>query len=242
MTLNLTRALAGALCLLPFFFLACWGNPSREGVTPLQAHMYAHYDRAEAVHQSLMHGEMGTAQESAEWIASHSEIHDIPPGTRRYDDAVRAFAGRVAQSTSLKDAAIAAARMGSSCGDCHQAQQVDPRFLMGTAPPGGGGPRAEMARHVWAADRMWVGLLGPSDAAWDEGARGFQGGWLDTQEVLVDPENRARIRALVRHVYDLGARAVDATGAQERAEIYGEFLNTCADCHSMTLVQVTGMK
>jgi len=95
-----------------------------------------------------------------------------------------------------------------------------------------------MARHVWAADRMWVGLLGPSNAAWLDGARDFQGGWLDTQEVLVDPEDRIQMRALVRHVYDLGAEAAQATEPHRRAEIYGEFLATCADCHQLTLVQM----
>lgn len=238
MMLNLTRALAGFVLVLPLTLIACFGGSPREGVTPLQAHMYAHYDRAGTVHQALMDGDLPEAREAAEWIATHRELHNLPPGSTGYDDAVRAFARRVAESNDLKDAAVAAAQMGSSCGDCHSKEQVDPRFLMGTAAPGGDGPRAEMARHVWAADRMWVGLLGPSDAAWLEGAHGFQGGWLDTQELLVDPSDRGRIRELVRNVYDLGARAENATEAVERAEIYGDFLITCTNCHRLTLADL----
>lgn len=238
MTLNLTRALTGALYLLPLFLLACLGTSGQNGNSPLQAHMLGHYDRAGAVHHGLMSGDINAAQRAAEWIATHPEIHDMPPGSDPYDGEVRAFAGQVAESSTLRNAANAASHMASSCGDCHRANRVEPRFLMGTAPPGGEGAMAEMARHVWAADRMWVGLLGPSDAAWMDGVRGFQGGWLDTQEVLVDPDDRIHMEALVRQVYDLGAQAAQATQPQERAEIYGEFLTTCADCHRLTLVQM----
>lgn len=238
MTLNLIRVFTGALYLLPLFLMACLGNSGRDGISPLQAHMSTHYDRAGAVYRGLMNGDMDAAQRAAEWIATHPEIHHMPPGSEPYDGEVRAFAGQVAESSTLRDAANAAARMGTSCGECHRANRVEPRFLMGTAPPGGEGAMAEMARHVWAADRMWAGLLGPSDAAWMDGARGFQGGWLDTQEVLVDPDDRIRMGALVRQVYDLGAQAAHATQPRERAEIYGEFLTTCADCHRLTLVQM----
>ena len=235
MTLNLNRALSGVLCISFILLASCGGGAGRGGVTPLQAHMYAHYDRAGAVHQSLMDGDLDGARRAAEWIGTHSEIHQLPRGTEHFENAVRRFANRVSGSTEFEEAAVSAARMGGSCGDCHRSQRVEPRFLMATAPPGGDGPMAEMARHVWAADRMWVGLLGPSEAAWLEGAREFQGGWLDTQELLVDPDNRARIREMVRHIYELGARAEDAVGPEERADVYGAFLSTCADCHRLTM-------
>lgn len=238
MTLNLTRALAGAAMVLFLSLLACFGGSRTEGVTPLQAHMYAHYDQAGHVHHSLMNGDLHEAQESAEWIATHPELHSLPPGTTDHDEQVRAFARQVRESRDLQQAAVAAARMGSSCGECHWQEHVDPRFLMGTAPPGGEGPKAEMARHVWAADRMWIGLLGPSDAAWMEGATEFQGGWLNTQELLVDPSDRGKIRDLVQHVYALGARAKEAESAEDRAQVYGEFLTTCTNCHRLTMVEI----
>jgi len=238
MTLHLTRALPGALMVLPLSLIACTGPPQRADLTPLQSHMYAHFDQADAVHHNLMNGNLEAAKKSADWIAVHPEIHDLPAGTPRYDGAVREFARRITESTDIHEAAVAAALMGSSCGDCHRGQRVEPQFLMGTAVPAGDGPKAEMARHVWAADRMWVGLLGPSDAAWLEGARGFQGGWLDTQEVLVDPGSRDEIREMTRHIYELAAQAETAADRGERAELYGEFLATCADCHRLTMVQV----
>lgn len=238
MMLHLTRARPGALILLPVFLISCWGTPRRSDLTPMQSHMYAHFDQAGAVHHNLMNGNLQAAKKSADWIASHTEIHGLPPGTSEYDDAVRTSAWRVTEAANLHEAAVAAAFMGSSCGECHREHRVEPPFLMGTAVPRGDGPRAEMARHVWAADRMWVGLLGGSDAAWQEGARGFQGGWLDTQEVLAEPGDRVRIREMTRHIYQLAAQAETAVHAEERAEIYGEFLVTCADCHALTLAQV----
>lgn len=240
MTLNSTRARKGVLFLPLLFLLACGGPSHREGVTPTQAHMYAHYDRAAVMHYALVTGDLERARQAAGWIAAHPDRPDLDLGDSHHENAVRAFARLAVNSAHLQAASVAAARMASSCGDCHIEQGVNPRFLMGTATPGGNGPRAEMARHVWAAERMWVGLLGPSDAAWVEGANGLEGGWLDTQEVLADPDDRQRIREMVRHIYDLAGRAETATSVQDRAQIYGEFLNTCADCHRLTLARSSG--
>lgn len=240
MTLNLTRALTGVLFLPLLFLLTCRGSSPREGVTPTQAHMFAHYDRADELHHALVTGDLDRAQEAAEWIATHQKRHDLEMGDSRHDAAVRAFAHQAVNSTQLQAASVAAARMASSCGDCHKEERVNARFLMGTATPGGTGPMAEMAKHIWAAERMWVGLLGPSDAAWAEGAKGMEEGWLDTQEIIVDPDDRQQVREMVRHIYDLAGRARTAMSAQDRAEIYGDFLSTCADCHKLTLVQRVG--
>jgi hypothetical protein len=91
-----------------------------------------------------------------------------------------------------------------------------------------------MARHVWAAERMWEGLIGPEDFAWSSGASALKEGWLNPRAVVSDPDDRMRVRELVTQVYSLGAEAEAAQGSEERARIYGEFLTTCIDCHRLT--------
>jgi mono/diheme cytochrome c family protein len=217
---------------------SCGGISRRDGVTPTQAHMFAHFDRAGEVHDALVRGELGRAQEAAEWIATHQDTRELPGNHPELEAEMQHYASLVSLSSELRGAAQAAAHMGRTCGDCHRLNDVSPRFLIGTAPPGGTGAQAEMARHVWAAERMWEGLVGPGDRAWGSGAEALKSGWLDPQQVVSNPEDRPRIRELVGQVYVLGMEAESATDAEARAEIYGEFLTTCNECHVLTAARI----
>jgi len=239
---SLARGFQGTLPLtlsaLCFPLVSCGGASPQEGVTPVQAHMFAHFDRAREVHDALVGGDLDRAKESAEWIVTHQDPTGSPGSPPEYRSAMRRYAGQVSVSRDLQAAASAAAHMGQACGDCHRANEVAPRFLIGTAPPGGSGPEAEMARHIWASERMWEGLVGPGDNAWRSGAEAIRGGWLDPQEVVSNPEDKPRIRELVRQVYDLGSQAHSTTDSEARAELYGAFLNTCNECHVLTAARI----
>ena len=233
------RILTGALLFLPFFIIACIGTAAREGVTPMQAHMYAHLDRTGELHDALVRGDLDRAKTPATWIATHQEREDFTGKSAYYQDAMRAFAAEVGKADHLQDAAYAASRMGQTCGDCHRENEVEPRFLIGTAPPPtGSGAKAEMAWHVWASERMWEGLVGPGDQGWNSGAEALVGGWLNTRELVSDPHDQTRIRELVRQIYDLGGKARTAANSSERAELYGEFLHSCNECHLLTEAQI----
>jgi hypothetical protein len=222
--------------LLVIFLLlaACATPPKREGVTPIQAHMYAHYDRAGEVHDALVRGQMDRARAAALWLATHEEPGMLPEDSDRHVAAMIAFARRAAEAPDLGAAALATSHMGRVCGDCHREHDVVPRFLVGTVPPEGTGPRAEMARHIWASDRMWQGLIAPDDHAWTSGARGLTLGWLNPGAVVADPADREKLRALIQQVYDLAHSAETTSESEGRAEIYGDFLVTCIDCHQLT--------
>lgn len=233
------RVLTGALFILLLIVSACIGKTAREGVTPMQTHMYSHLDRAGELHDALVRGDLDRARSPATWIATHQERRDFTGKSAYFQDAMRAFAAEVGKADHLQDAAYAAGRMGQTCGDCHRENEVEPRFLIGTAPPpSGSGAKAEMARHVWASERMWEGLVGPGDQGWSSGVEALVGGWLDTQDVVSNPQDQARIRELVRQIYDLGGKARSAASSSERAELYGEFLNTCNECHLLTEAQI----
>lgn len=227
-----------ALPALCFFLVSCGGASPREGVTPAQAHMFAHFDRAGEVHDALVRGDLPRAKEAADWIVTHQDLSGSPASPPEFQSAMERYAAQVSVAQDLQDAAVAAAHMGRACGDCHRSNRVEPRFLIGTAPPGGSGPEAEMARHVWASERMWEGLVGPGDHAWRSGAEALRSGWLDPQQVVSNPGDRPRIRELVRQVYDLGSRAQSTSDPEARAELYGAFLNTCHECHVLTAARI----
>jgi mono/diheme cytochrome c family protein len=196
--------------------------------------MYAHFDRAGEVHDALVRGRLDRARPGAEWLATHQEPRMLPEGSDQIGALMKMYAQNVREAEDLQEAAHATAQMGRTCGDCHRQYGVSPRFLVGTAPPSGSGARAEMSRHVWAAERMWEGLVGPEDYAWTSGAAALKEGWLNPRDVVSDAGDRERVRDLVRQVYTLGVQADRATTPEDRARIYGEFLTTCIDCHVLT--------
>jgi len=91
-----------------------------------------------------------------------------------------------------------------------------------------------MALHTWASEEMWRGLVGPDDYSWNSGAEALTKGWLSPREVVADPASREEGQELIRKVYDTGSRARDVTDPHDRAEVYGDFLTTCIDCHELT--------
>jgi hypothetical protein len=224
----------GSLVLIPLLMVACAGPRPPDGITPRQAHLYAHYDRAGEVHDALVRVQMDRARAAARWLVDHPETRMVPPDSEPFASAMTASARSVVAASDLHDAAMATAQMGRICGDCHLAYGVELQSLVATAPPDGAGPTVEMARHVWAADRMWQGLIAPDDYAWTSGAKALSMGWLNPGDVAAAPGDRERLRGLIRQVYALAIQAETASDSETRAEVYGAFLVTCIDCHQLT--------
>ncbi|MFC1791919.1 hypothetical protein ACFL0I_05620 [Gemmatimonadota bacterium] len=234
MSTSYTGSTHGAPFLLILLLTACAGTPEREGVTPLQAHMYAHFDRAGEVHDALVRGNLEGARAGALWLAEHQENRRLPEGSDVMGALMKDQASRVGAASNLEEAASATAHMGRACGDCHRRNEVNPRFLVGTAPPAGTGSKAEMALHVWASERMWEGLVGPEDYAWKAGAGALKEGWLHPSDLVANPRDATRLREITQRVYSLGSEAEACTDPGERADLYGKFLTTCIDCHRLT--------
>jgi cytochrome c553 len=151
---------------------------------------------------------------------------------------MRTAAGDVARAGTLPDAALATGRMGATCGSCHQATRAGVRIPVVTTPEAGAStPSSRMRAHYWAADRMWEGLIGPSDEAWLAGARilADTAAWTAS---LATAARAADARVLAAQLQVLGRRALAASGQTDRAAIHGEALATCSGCHSLLNVQV----
>src|SRR5262245_53079650 len=82
--------------------------------------------------------------------------------------------GADAESNGGMAIALALANTAAVCGQCHAAAGSGPSF------PEADDADAElglsdtlgdrMERHAWAANRMWEGLIAPSDSAWRAGS------------------------------------------------------------------------
>jgi hypothetical protein len=76
--------------------------------------------------------------------------------------------------TNIDGLAAATGQMRGTCGSCHTASNSGPRVRIGGDPPTGVGELANrMIEHLWDADRILEGLIGPSDTSWNAGATGL---------------------------------------------------------------------
>ncbi len=189
--------------------------------------MEGHYAQVGQVQEAIVKGDLDAARAPARWLAEHPQHPDLPQGVKSPMEDMRVQARSVVRAVDLTDAARATAEMAAACGRCHRSAGAGPDPETWTmAPPGAGAPR-QMARHLWAVDRMWEGLVAPSDRLWQQGATAL------IDDPLFQGEDQAAgpdVARLAREVHDLGVTA-NGREADGRAAVYGRLLTTCTTCH-----------
>lgn len=228
---NRCSSRGGALsCVgLALFLLAGCAGPggtASEDASP-EPGMYPHFFRVGLVQNALVHGRLEEAREPARWLAQRGGPSDLPRGSETWVEELRQAAARVADARGVAEASMAAGRMAGACGACHRRFDGGPDLVVPAAPESGQLP------HIWAADRLWEGLIDPSDASWEVGAR-----LLSTVAFTPSMEPPPGIADLVRQAHELGESALETDAPSQRAELYGTLLGTCAECHRR--VGVTG--
>lgn len=189
--------------------------------------MPAHFADLLEVHSALIRGAVDDAKRAAAVIADErpSVVLD---GWAPYLAATQDAARAVGEAGDLQAAAVAAATLARTCGECHAAQAAG-LARADASPPGA--DASPMRRHKWAFDRLWEGLVLPSDAAWQDGVGAF------VELPSCDPA-RASSQDLeaIRRAREQCARqeqaAAQATTLEARAKVYGALLPTCAACHA----------
>jgi hypothetical protein len=89
-----------------------------------------------------------------------------------------------------------------------------------------------MQRHQWAAERLWDGLVVPSDEAWQAGALALSEAPLAPQELTPGKSPVPKVGEMEQMVHALARQALDADRAEVRAHVYGQVLAACAACHA----------
>lgn len=201
---------------------------------PSPSHMQRHYERVGLVQLAVSQGDLAAAREPAAWLAHHDEsISGLPAAAALYLREMRSHASDVESAQTLAEAAIATGRLGRTCGACHQVSHDGPHLNVARTPhPGTGTVTDRMRLHLWAADRMWDGLIGPSDSAWTAGALALAT-FSPYAAELADSTNRDAVTAIASRLRNLSTRAQMTAQPDERAELYGDFLKSCAECHAL---------
>jgi len=191
----------------------------------VRLHMHENFGMVRAIEHLLIRNKLDDARELARAIA----VSPDEPGLTTWateNARVRDQASAIANATTLDDAIHAVARLGAQCAACHLASGTMPDLATPpVAPPDQSTIESRMARHRWATDRMWEGMIGLSDESWKAGLDILTSAPLPATEL--GAEREAFAKSLQRT-----AKRARTVKAADRGGVYGEMLVVCAQCHT----------
>ena len=195
------------------------------------APMWQHYQLVERLHYAAVQGNLADARAVAGWFADRQSAPDLPPDAERFASQMRAYAADIVGANSIEEVATTTANMGRTCGECHEATNRGPALRTG-AVEDLGDDMAEMTRHKWASDRMWDGLIGPSDVSWTTGTREWANSSMLPGEVREQNDLGGELHGLEARLHGLGQQAATEESQERRAQLYGQMMAACAECHT----------
>ncbi len=192
--------------------------------------MEGHEKIADAVRDAVERGDLEKAKAEARTLSERQFDGSTSELWHEKTGMMRDAASEIENAQDLKEAGRDVAIIARVCGGCHE-EYGRPDVLVDIESSNASGARASMQQHQWAVERLWDGLVVPSDTAWSAGAQILS----DNPLVLGLPTDGApsmrRIGELVALVHKIGSKAVKTNQAADRAELFGQLLVTCAECH-----------
>lgn len=188
--------------------------------------MRMHFDDLRMVEHLLVAGKLDEGRALAYLLTR--PITDA--GLAKWDEQSRrvaAVAGELTRAPNVSNALRQLARVAVECAGCHVGARSTPTFPF--PPPPADGPTAEarMARHAWAAERLWESILGADDARW-------RGGLAVLADAPLPPEVLNNGGRFGRDLQAYARTQLDTRGSslEARGNAYGEILVLCAGCHA----------
>lgn len=207
---------------------------SDEDRSEVAIHMHEHLNRITTIKAFIIMGNLNGVREPAIWLAEHESVAGLPSNYEPYVELMRVYAREVVEAPDLNSAAESVSRMARTCSNCHLVNHVELEFGYDQRPGELEDTVSHMQRHQWAADRLWEGLIGPSDTAWRRGADMLVDVPLLAEDVMYDStnsDNSAAIDQIARRIHVLGGQGTSTSTPAARSELYGEILGLCASCH-----------
>jgi len=245
-----------AICVALFAMLGCsepaadaqpgpdpdWAEPhateSRASPLPAPArfdrpmmaayHMRRHFADLRMVEQFLLAGDLAAARSLAYLLVAPLEDPGMSP-FRDQAKRVSEAAAAVTQAPGIDEALRREVRLAGGCAECHIAAHASPMFGATPRPPSDATRAARMARHAWAVDRLWEGLIGLRADLWTRGLTVLADFPAPFPPLSEGPALADRLAALARRQLDpRNSKVLD-----DRVTAYGEMLVTCAACHEV---------
>jgi cytochrome c553 len=204
--------------------------PGESAEATLRASLQGHDKHGDAMRDAVVRGDLDGAKREAKLL---TELRVVGPTSGLFGhqlDAMKDAAALVMGANDLKDASRDIGVVAKTCGDCHHVFGR-PGMIVGQPAVPAAGVRATMQRHQWAAEQLWEGLVVPSDDAWNAGAPVMEEAPLEPGALTPGKSPVPRVGELAMTVHDLGHKAAASERVDLRADLYGQMLATCADCH-----------
>ncbi len=201
------------------------GSASREELDKL---MKEHFATAVWARDAVIDGNLEPIRQPLRILSDYG-YETVPLAWMGGIARLQAAARLTSNAESLEAAASGIASLANICGRCHLDQShVVPLDKHDFVDEGSAseGIRQRMSRHAWAAERLWDGLVAPSDDAWRTGAAAL------AQTPKPDEPATLDFARDFDELRKLGVRAHSETTSAIRAEIYGRVLTTCSRCHA----------
>jgi len=224
-TVRFAAILAAVVAVTPAFI-----RQSALAQADKAALMRGHYAQVLVVHAAVIRGDVPAIGAPARELAQRLGLPTNPAAPPATVDEMRFAARWAADTSNLAVAAAATSSLLKDCGDCHRAVGVRPPVDL----PGKtrvGGVVGTMLEHQRAAELMMHGLIGPSTAAWQEGARAFAAAPLHSKALPVDSAERKRMVQVEERLQRTVAKAVVLEDSYARAAAYASILTECSGCH-----------
>lgn len=206
-------------------------RPLADEVVAANRRMHQRFTAAQRLELGVVHGDLDGAHADARELAELDQP-DALARWQPYFASIRDAARQIEGAPGIVGAARLTATLGRRCARCHEA--IGARIAFPAEPAPAGDPRLviQMVSHQWAAEQMWQGLIGPSDARWLAGARALSQAPLHIVAQAVTPSSELDVDDVAR--IRLYARRAEAAGSQDaRADLFGTMLGTCAHCHAV---------
>lgn len=224
---------AGLLMGCLFGATACAGTPLNVPAgESLSVHMHDHFTMALRARDGVIRGDLYQSQAPLIWLNQHTYQGELPPAWKPYVQRMQVAARDAIYADSVKDTAQAVAHLGSTCGACHRAFGRGPRVQASPPPPTvkvdarvSGALRPRMHQHAWAADRLWEGLIAPSEAAWSDGRN-------ELHELTVERELSPALRDDLAKIHNLAQPLSGEPDDVQRSDRYAAIIATCGECHA----------
>jgi hypothetical protein len=195
--------------------------------------MHDHFQIARFARDAVIEGNLEALRAPLRSLADYRYDEVAAGGWMNGIAQLQAAARLTSEAETLTRAASGVATMARVCGECHRDQghpmNLAPQAIA-TVTPKADSVTQRMQRHDWATERLWEGLVAPSDRAWQAGAAALAHAPARAPKPRrATPPEFAQVMSALR---ELGVRASAAHSLNERTDVYALMLATCAQCHA----------
>ena len=186
-----------------------------------------HFVEAVAIQDALILGDLIAAQTAARQISSK----EAPAGMGDRGSRIRTAAGAAAAATDLATVGEALGAMATQCGECHQEREAKIELELPRLPSHDPALKPHMARHAWAVNRLWEGLITGSGERWSKGLSALAEETIGPDHITGMDKLPETASGAAQRVHELAAEGLMATGGSDRQRIYSELVAACGTCH-----------